>query len=58
MAAIGNNNLLMVRLDADRRWLVEKLMKAGEREGDFLRRCIDALAEKEGVSHAINSNKI
>jgi hypothetical protein len=49
MTEVGNSNLKMVRLDPNRLQLFGKLRRKREKEGEVLRRAIDALAEKEGV---------
>ena len=50
MTEIGNKNLLSVRLDPARLAIVKRLRKRGEGNTMFLRRAIDALAEKHGVA--------
>ena len=50
MPEIGNKNIMTTRVDPARLKLVKKMRKRGEGDSPFLRRAIDALAEKEGVA--------
>jgi hypothetical protein len=50
MPEIGNSNIKQVRLDPERLKLFGKLRRKREKDGDLLRRAIDALGEQEGIS--------
>jgi len=49
MPEIGNKNIIQARLDPERLKLFERLRRKKEKDGDIIRRAIDALCEKEGV---------